>query len=205
MRGHNTHFFRFVVLIIVVFILGCVRTYTEENFELDSIQSSLKSSYRLHDVISFVNTSTAKIDSFRIERIDSLEYRTSGLMSVAHKDIEIKANYFPMDIYDSNSKDAQITLLISVKPSMKERLIMINYKHDLGSYYSSRNYSLTKDTLNIMGFKVTNYYIIKSEEPVNYISTILLTPRYGLTAYKSKDGKWSRIYKKNGQIIGNVL
>ena len=196
-----------IFIIMTVFISGCC-SYDKKDFDFNDEELRHFSNYKVGDTIYFQSNlgdmDTMTIVGFGTERNENC----GGFMArppVNGRWVQIK--HLPIDRWFGTSQDMttggkidtvyQELFWISKHPTEKEVDFSISFK-DFHSNFDTIIGAFHMDTIKLNDLKVSNYYIVKPgyperiTEPKN-IETIYWTDKFGLTAYKSKDGEiWTK-------------
>lgn len=198
-----------ITILILLFFSSCnYRPFPKEKYEIGENYRNLINSYSLGDTLIF-KSSQNKIDSFVISGIDSaINDRNGYFINAANgKSISLTNKQIPIDKW-------QYTWL-EVKGDGKEHphsedgtfiSIAKNPKDETTEYYfnfkefrcsKKETPKLNKDTIEVNGLKITNYYKIDncavSSQNENSIKVCFSTIDKGLVAFKTYNNiLWTR-------------
>ncbi len=197
---------RYLFVILVIFISGCC-SYNKSDLEFNAKELAHFADYKSGDIIYFQSNlgdiDTIKIVGFGTERNE----RCPGLNTpppVNHRWLQIE--HLPVDRWFGTSITEKKTEVV-----YQELLSISKYPIETGVYYSisfkdfhskilpkSTVGEFHTDTIKLNNLNLTNYYLVRHgyperiTEPKN-IEIIYWTDKFGLTAYKAKDGEiWTK-------------
>jgi hypothetical protein len=196
------------IFIILTILASSCCSYDKNDFEFNNEELEHFSDYKIGDTINFESNlgdiDTITIVDFKTERNDNC----SGFMApmpLNGKWVQIK--HLPIDKWHGTSQDMatggkievvyQELFWITKFPTEKKTEYSISFR----DFYSKSDTIIGEhhtDTITLNDLKISNYYIVRHGyperviEPKN-IETLFWTDKFGLTAYKSKDGEtWTK-------------
>ncbi len=198
---------RNIFIILTIFISGCCST-DKTDFDFNDAELAHFSNYKIGDTIYFQSSlgdmDTIMIAGFGTERNENCR----GFMApspVNGKWVQIR--HLPIDTWFSTSQDMtagekmdtvyQELFWISKHPREKEVDYAMRFK-DFNSSFDAVIGQFHTDTLKLNDLEISNYYVVKHGYPERItkpqnIETIYWTDRFGLTAYRNKDGEtWTK-------------
>ena len=192
--------------ILILIISGCCdRNYNENDFEFKTEELKHFSNYKIGDTL-FFKSNLGDIDTITIVSYEKEIHQECGMIAprpVNSKWVEIK--HLPIDRWHGTSQEApdwktqvvyQGLFWISKYPREKE----IEYTLDFKDFFHNDSIigEFQTDTVSINNFMFSDYYIVRHSYPdrvteAKNIEILYWTDKYGLTAYKSKNGEiWSK-------------
>jgi hypothetical protein len=198
---------RYILIILTIFISSCC-SYDKKDLEFNDKELAHFANYKIGDTIHFQSNlggiEIIMIVGFGTERNENC----GGFMAprpVNGKWVQIK--HLPVYNWTGTSQDMtnggkvdsdyQELFWVSKHPTEKEVEYAIRF-NDFYSTFDSIIGEFHTDTIKLNDLNVSNYYIVKHgyperiTEPKN-IETIYWTDKFGLTAYRTKDGEtWTK-------------
>jgi len=182
---------RHILIISTIFISGCCF------YDLDKELAHF-SDYKIGDTIYF-QSNLGDIDTISILDFGTERNEICGGFG------RIVIKHLPVDTWTSTSQDfttdgkidTVYQLLFSFSNYPTDKYYVINFK-DFNSNIDSVIGEFHADTIKLNDMNISNYYSVKHgyperiTEPKN-VATIYWTDKFGLTAYKTKDGEtWTK-------------
>ena len=198
---------RYMFIILAIFISGCC-SYDKKDFEFNDEELRHFNNYLVGDTIYFQSNlgdiDTITIVGFGTERNENC----GGFMAprpVNGKWVQVK--HLPIDKWFGTSQDMttggkmdtvyQELFWISKHPTEKAVNFAVGFKN-FQSNFDTIIGEFHINTIKLNDLQVSDYYVVKHgyperiTEPKN-IETIYWTDKFGLTAYRSKDGEiWTK-------------
>lgn len=193
-----------IYIIAIVFIYSCI-SYDKKDFDFNSNDLRPLSSFKQGDTIYYENV-TGDLEKILIYKIDSIQEKNhGGLMAPKPSNyLYVAIKHLPNEIdWTGTSKDGttgvteidyQNIITIDKDPLEKKISYSVHFK-DFYTGFDLIIKKIRKDTVNINGKNITNFYEInhgypeRVTEPTN-IELVYWTDKDGLVAYKNKRGDW---------------